>query len=284
MAVIFEARHQLQEKQSLPLVKLATRSDEIKHYKLDVAGNSLLSTVYVHSALAGSSVKVDYYDFTTGFELDEENTLRSHAIVTSGPDFNKILVTNAHDKIVMRVAVVGTVEFSVYGTVVSNSVSDLDSALVQELQIVRLLLDKAIPIAGYDELNGLWRLLRTDGSGSLYVKDAGNAGNPLFHDYQGLTENGVEKILINETIPSGRSRSLSQLKITCREIGLYRIYINNVIIGSGRLGPSKINDTFIWTPRRLMLEADVYKLTYETFPGRPNKSIEAYWMLNEIIN
>jgi len=169
VAVIFEGRHQLQEKQSLPLVKLESRTDEIKYYKLDVAGNSLLSTVYCHTALAGSSVTVDYYDFTTGFEFNEENPLRSHIPVTSGPDFNKILVTHAHDKIVMRVTVVGTVEFSVYGTVVSNSASDLDSALVQEAQIVQLLLDKAIPIAGYDELNGLWRLLRTDDTGALYV-------------------------------------------------------------------------------------------------------------------
>ena len=191
MAITFEKNLQLQDKQSNVLVPLESRGSGVLYFKLDMAGNSLLSTVYASSISLGGSVKVDYFDFTTGFDEGELNPLKSHVVVDSAPSYNKILVSNSHDKVVMRVTISGTVKFSVYGTVVSNTVSDLDAALVLDNQIINYILDKAIPIAGVDRDSGVWQFLSTDGSGALFIKDAGDAGLPLYHDYQGLTDSGT---------------------------------------------------------------------------------------------
>ena len=174
MAITFEATRQLLVKQSLPLVSLKQRTTGVTYYKLDMAGNSLLSTVYVNAISAGGSVEVDYFDFTTGFDEGELNELKSHLALNTAPSYNKILVSNCHDKIVMRLTVVGAVEFSVYGTVVNSTVSDLDAALVQEAQAVNFILDKAVPVAGLDTDSNVWRFLRMDKDGSLFVKSVTN--------------------------------------------------------------------------------------------------------------
>lgn len=280
MAIDFLKQFTLKDKQSISFLELESRTDSIFYIKIDLAGNSLLSTVFAESGTG--NVKVDYFDFTTGFDDGELNPLKSHIDLSSFPDFNKILVTNSHDKIVIKITITGTVRFGLYGTVVSNSVSDMDAALKYENELVNFLLDKGSPIVGLDRLNGLWKFLSTDETGSLYVKTNDQVGDPFYHEYQGLTESGIEKSLFSHTIAATKQRKLTKIYITSNEPGTWRLYADSVIIMSGRITPANPESHREWIPSKSIDENKTYELKFETFPGRPNKNVEAYLMGNEV--
>ena len=102
------------------------------------------------------------------------------------------------------------------------------------------------------------------------------------HSISALTENGVEKELLSHTVASGKYRKLLNFKISCRETGLYRIYLNSDIIGSGRLNSTQVQDQFTWNPPMVVDEGYSYRVTYITFGGRPDKSVEAYRSVIEV--
>lgn len=276
----FIAQHTLRSYQSLSLLPLETRTDEILYIKLDMAGNSLLSTVFVESAIG--SVKIDYFDFTTGFEVGERNPLKSHILMDSPSTFNKLLVTNAHDKIIAKIVITGTVRFSLYGTVVTNSVSDMDAALVQDNESINYVLAKAIPIAGVAE-GDVWKFIRSTEDGYLYVQTVEEEGKPVYHEFLGLSESGVEKTLIEVIVPEGYIRRLSKFFISTNESGLFRIYRNSHIIATGRTNPKNTNVEFSWNPKRTLLADDICTVTFEAYQNRPNQSVEAFLMSNEFL-
>ena len=88
--------------ESKAIVPLATRDPGVYEQKLAIAGNSLLSSVFVQSVGIGASVTVEYFDFSTGFDVGEEYNLGSHDPVSSSATTNRILISNLHDKPVVR--------------------------------------------------------------------------------------------------------------------------------------------------------------------------------------
>lgn len=117
-----------------------------------INGNSILSSVFVHSLDVGASVKVNWYDTTTGPNFGERFDLPSHDAIASGPITDRITVTRIHNKPVCEVVVTGgNAQFGVYGTVVSSFASDLDAAL--QFDDTPFLPDtqKGIPIMCLDE-------------------------------------------------------------------------------------------------------------------------------------
>ena len=104
----------------------------------------------------------------------------------------------------------------------------------------------------------------------------------VHHEVSTLTQNGVEQELISHTVAIGKYRKLLNFKISCRETGLYRIYLNSDIIGSGRLNSTQAQDQFTWNPPKVVDEGYTYRVTYETFGGRPDKSVEAYLSVIEV--
>jgi len=179
----FISRHRLADAQSIILVPLVERAVGVYYSKLDMAGNSILSTVFVENS-SGGTILVEYFDFTTGDLLGELDPLKPHVALDTALTWNKVLVSNSHDKVIMRMTVTGgPVKFSVYGTVKNSTVSDLDAALVLENEIVNLLLNKGIPIGGIDEVNNVWRLLRIDEDGNLFVRTLEDVTTPNVENF-----------------------------------------------------------------------------------------------------
>lgn len=138
-------------------------------------GNSLLSTVYVKTADPGASVKVNYWDYTTGVDLTadpgDRHNLQSHVLLLAAgaPQNDRIIVTGLHNKPNLEVIVTGgNVTFGVYVTVVSSFASDLDQNLKFQAQTADLAHDKGLVVSGYDATLGKFFMLPID-NGSVKV-------------------------------------------------------------------------------------------------------------------
>lgn len=120
---------QLNEFESAPngIFNLATRGVGTEIRRLSIRGNSFLSGVYVKSMSVGATLKINYYDYTTD-DGTERNPLNSHTLITStSTEADKVLVTRFHDKPVCEYVVTGgTVEFSVYITVIADPLVDIN--------------------------------------------------------------------------------------------------------------------------------------------------------------
>jgi len=198
----FITRHRLADAQSIILVPLVERPVGVYYSKLDMAGNSILSTVFVENS-TGGTVLVEYFDFTTGDLLGELGELRSHIPMDTALTWHKTLVSNTHDKVIMRITVTGgPIKFSVYGTVKNSTVSDLDAALVSEDEVVNFLLNKGIPIGGIDEVNNVWRLLRIDEDGNLFVRTLEDVTTPNITNFDIVLANTE----YSHTFPSATKR------------------------------------------------------------------------------
>ncbi len=158
----------LHEYESDSVLPLVSRSPGVYEQELLIRGNSLLATVFVDGADPGATVKVEWWDATTGKDLGEEFILGEHDVLTSGGVSRKT-ITRIHDKPTLRATVAGgNATFSVYVTVVSAFASDLDSALKLHDTAVQVSRDKGIPIAAWDTSDDNWKFLRTK-NGRLQV-------------------------------------------------------------------------------------------------------------------
>jgi len=154
----------LAEYESIDLLPLDTRAAGVYELETLIEGNSVLSTVFISSADPGATVKVSYYDTTTGDQEGEIYPLNEHPLLSSGPDVSRITVTRIHNKPRMRAEVNGgSVRFSVYLTVVSSFASDLDAALHLNGELVELSRDKGLPIVTWDETANTWNFLKSTG-------------------------------------------------------------------------------------------------------------------------
>ena len=111
------------------LLEFSSRSDGTYKAQMMIRGNSILSSVFVKSISPGATLKVNYFDTTSGTEqLSERFDLNSHALITdadAGETF-RIVVSRIHNKPIIEAVVTGgTVEFGVYVTVVSDFPSEL---------------------------------------------------------------------------------------------------------------------------------------------------------------
>ena len=166
------------------VVPLAVYPVGVFEQPLHIEGNSILSSVFFKAG--PGSVKIDYYDTTTGESDGEEFALDSHDLASIPGTTDRILVTRVHNKPVLRVTVTGgSVQFGVYITVVASFASDLDSALVRDTQIANLVTDKAMVAGTYDSISGQFKFLRSI-NGRLLV-DA---------DFTNVTTETVEHVVL----------------------------------------------------------------------------------------
>lgn len=159
------------------IIPLDAYSPGVYEQPLHIEGNSILSSVYFKSG--PGSVKVDYYDTTTGQDDGEEFALDSHDLI-SAPTTNRILVTRVHNKPVARITVTGgTATFGIYITVVASFASDLDSALVRDGQLADLVTDKSLVAGTYDALSGQFKFLRSINGRLLVDASIGNVSTEI---------------------------------------------------------------------------------------------------------
>ena len=243
MALDFDVRHRLGEKQSLEIFSLADRSPGIYYAKLDMQGNSILSTMLVETADPGTTIDAGYYDFTTGFEIGEGNLIKTHTTLTGGLSTNKILVGNTHDKAFLKFTIAGgSARCSVYATIVSTTATELTDVLVEEDQIVNFLTDKAMSIAAYDELNGLWKFIRVNENGELVV----NASTITIFENMFSANATIAQTVETTVISKTYTEATRVIKVICEGdgYGLFTWLVNDVPWGMARSSWNDRNVTF----------------------------------------
>lgn len=142
-------------------VPLQTFLPGVYTQKLECRGNSILSTVFVHTIDSGASVKVEYIEATTGEDEGEVIFLEEHPLLTTAPQSSKILVTRMHNKPNIRITVTGgEARLGVYITVVASFASELDSALLFDGEDYIPENVKGLMIAGIDEIENQIQFFR----------------------------------------------------------------------------------------------------------------------------
>ncbi len=170
------------------VIPLATYPAGVFEQPLHIEGNSILSSVFYQAG--PGSVKVDYYDTTTGQDVGEIFNLDSHNLV-SAPGTDRILVTRVHNKPIAKVTITGgPVTFGLYITVVASFASDLDSALVNDGQTANLLSDKALVAGTYDAVSGQFKFLRSL-NGRLLVDSTSSVTTPVIENLS-MASNATE--------------------------------------------------------------------------------------------
>lgn len=271
----------LSEYESKAIVPLATRAPGVYIQKLATAGNSLLSSVYVASLSGGASVLVEYFDYGVGSDEGENYPLNTHDTVSTALTTDRKLISNIHDKPYVKCTVIGgSVRFGVYASVVFTSASDIDNALQRENEPVNLILDKGMPIMVYDEINGEWRFARGE-DGIQDVRVVGNVtigepGDPEFVDYQGLTTPGTQQVLINYTVPVGKTLNLLEVKVICRHEATAEIDGDGSIIGSLRTSAANPNGFFSYRIARSFTSGKIVEVRATARNGSPVADIECY--------
>jgi len=159
LANIIPTNISLNELQTNTLLKVESRAVATYRAKMAIRGNSLLSSIFIKSMDPGSSVKVNFYDTTSGNEQDSERfDLNGHDLISAPQSAltDRILVTKIHNKPQVEVIVSGgIVEFGLYVTVVSTTTSLLDDALVREGDTIDLGTDRGVPFACKNTTTGL---------------------------------------------------------------------------------------------------------------------------------
>jgi hypothetical protein len=126
---------------SRPLIPLEARAAGTYTQKLLVDGNAILSSLFIESFTGSPTLKINYYDTSTGQEIGERNELKGHDELSAGAVItDRVVVTGFHNKIVVEAVVTGagSVTFGVYGTTNDNAgaLTDLleksESGLVTE--------------------------------------------------------------------------------------------------------------------------------------------------------
>ena len=247
---------------------------------LVIVGNSLLSTVFVKS-IAGS-VKVNYYEYTTGRDDSERKELPSHLLITAPNTANpsKITTTPFHNTVVLEVIVTGTAEFSVYTTVVASFATDLDAALQLDGQIAVLTEDKGMPFMCYDPDAGKFFFIRcVDG---VIPTSSSEAGDPFFADGLHLPTSGSETTVATFIVPAGTTRKLIKVQINSFHPGSWTILDGASIIGSGKIHPGHPESIFEWSRRREIAALSTITLKYTARGGQTASDVRYHIMGSDI--
>lgn len=281
---ILEARI-LRTEDTNSIFTLATRAAGTTIQLLGSNGNSLVSSVFIKAADAGTTVKVNYFQTTTGTFVDdaERLDLTSHPLlgIADVGDTNQILATRVHNKPACEVIVSGpgTITFGVYVSVRSETASDLDSALQLDGATLDLVADKGILSMCYDEDLGQAFFIRCkEGKIQTSVSELGD----LIHLVsQTISTPGIEQTLITSAVPAGKIRKLSTLVVTCRQTGKFTLEDGSAIIASGRTGSSSMNSRFTWQPRQSAAAAITLTLKFKADGTSPASDVEAYLMASD---
>lgn len=270
---------QLDEFASGELFERLTRGAGTYVQPAEIQGNSILSSVFVESISPGASLKINYYDTTTGAQVGERFDLDGHAVVpdsTAPLTTLRILVTRIHHRVIAEAIVTGgTVKFSLYATVVSSTASDLDQALVSDGQPVDFVNDKGMPVMCLDRDTNTFDFLSCGPSGLLI-----NEGNPLNFTDKVPTTPGTSQDLIDETVPIGKVWKIRKARLSTRAYAYFDIYIDALRIGSGFLGAQENNVNFKFENFVLATAGQAVKISFLQSNG-PILDVSANLMVTE---
>jgi hypothetical protein len=214
---------------------------------------------------AGATVKVNYYDTTTGKPLGERFELTSHDLV-SGPQTNfndRIIITRIHNAVNAEVVVTGgTVELGLYVTLVAYFASDFD--FVKDGQIHDPAKDVGLPAVCLDEATNTLNFLRCL-NGFLTVNP--HPGTPFYSEATVNTSIGASVDVFTFTVPASTTRKIETLKVVTEVPGRYTLDAGGSEIAAGLSYESEKNLEFKFSPPRPISEGTVVTLKYEADSG-----------------
>ena len=250
---------------------------------MEIRGNAMLSSVYVKAMDAGATLKVNYFQTSTGdIPLGERHDLNSHPLLddTFVGETDQIVVTRIHNKPHLEFIITGgNVEFGVYVTVNDELASDIDSALVLDGQTGDLTGDKGIPTACYDEDNNQWRLLRCNADGTLPVSL--DAGTPFFADGTKTDVAAASTQLASFTVPANTTRKMSKVIVSSFGTGIWTLTSDGSTIAKGRTGPGKYNSIFEFNPKREIATGLEVVLNYQQISLFSSLTVDHFIMASD---
>lgn len=242
---------------------------------ISLEDNSLLSTLFVQ-AISGATLTVDYYDYTLGSEVGEETHLRDHTTPADGVA-DRILISNVHNKPVLRVIVAGgTPIFSIYATAVSSKFSTIDAGMVLDDQATDLPVNTAMPVAGVDDVNGVFKLARVSPEGYWIFTDSSAAGVGKVFESSSSLAVGVEVSILSSTVPTLKSWTINFAEVQSRGYGRWQVKLDGVRIGGGITGPEKSSSRFQMPNSLKAIAGQVLDVLYTYSHGPAAMSVEAF--------
>lgn len=272
----------LDQYETAVLFPVLSRAPGIYKTKMMIRGNSLLSSVYVKSIDPGATLKVNYYDTTTGSDGTlERYDLTGHDLITdtqAGETF-RITVPRIHNKPQAEIIVTGgNVEFGIYITVVSTFVTDLDSALIRDGDTFEQTVHKAIPIACLDDITGTLNFLRCR-EGSLSVSEVGEE----FHLWGSVQETpGTWEDILVFTVPANIERRITQAGVSTSSEGAWQLLIDGNIVASGRTSAGKPDAEKIFNPKKSVSSGLEVKLRFSGRVGGPTNFVDGFLMALDV--
>lgn len=195
--------------ETIAAVDLGSRSAGTYYQKLSIQGNSLLSTIFIESIDVGTSLNVSFHETTTGEDAGEIVDLNNYVTLTSAHNGEsiKLLVTRIHNKPYIKYTITGAgqARFGLYVTVVNETASDIDSALVLDGQTADLTLDKGLQSVLYDADQNKFYFLRGS-EGYLEVSQNNRGATFIYSGSVGTT--AID-------LPPSSGKQIKEMMISC---------------------------------------------------------------------
>ena len=256
--------NQFQTSVALPL---EPRVSDTYERRLTLAGNSLLSTLYVTSIDPGATIQVTYWEYTTGEQTGERRDIKAHPLIDAS-NFSTItphvlIVAPFHREPQLEVVVTGgSATFSVYLTCPTSFASAQDNSLILDGSPFDPFNNLAQPVACLDEDTGTLNFLRC--KKGIIPADPIYLGT-AFRESGSFTPTipGTDELMTSFTVTS-TSRLISRVRVSGRQPGRWRLLADSSLICSGRIGSATPNDTFDLTPRESIANGALVELKFES--------------------
>lgn len=270
--------------QTQDLLLLESRAPGTYRIKTRVQGNSLLSTVFVKDVGAGGTVKVNYFETTTGNAqpITERKELPSHPLITvASNDPSRITVTPFHNTPELEVIVLNDdVEFGVRVTVVATFASDLDAALKFDCSTHTPTVDKGLPFMCLDtDLNQV-KFIRCK-NGNLIFQEEDN-GAPFFFDGSATTVPGGSVNLDSFVVPALTERKINTVIVSSFASGIFTMTAGGSTIGTGRTMPGGPNINLVWAPKRSIAAGTTVSLDFAQVEGENACPVQSHGMALDV--
>ncbi len=119
-----------------------------------------------------------------------------------------------------------------------------------------------------------------DPSDALTVVVSGaTAGLPVFLEDQRVSNPAATETVITNVVPGGKTHALTRCTVTCRQNVVFQVKIGATVVGSGRTGPGKYSDTFIWSPNRSAAAGAT--VSVDIIAKAPASDVETYLQIIE---
>ena len=266
--------------ETLAIIPLASYGVGVFERKLFPQGNSLLSTLFVQSISSGAVVNVEYYEATTGEDVGENTLLEAHITPLSGLA-DKIIVNKIHNKPRIRVTVTGGIAvFGVYATVVSSFASDVDSSLFKDNSPANLSIDLGSQGVIYDPiLNRHFFVRGSNGVQDVNVVNVTTVlGETKIEGIKTAATPGIFQDLVSITVPALKKWFLYSAKIACNLDGIFEIYIDGNLTGSGYTNAAAPNVDYKFNLPHKVLAGSLVVLKYKIRATAPIGIDVAGWL------